>query len=153
MKMKKISVVFILFFVLLLSSGIFAQDIEPKSSVFKVSELNQKPKGIFDFLLNSTKFSMSHSYSVSYFSLGKRSFNQGLYLNTMNFQFSDPLTAQVRVGFMHQPFGGQDLMDGKSGKLFLERVMLKYQPSENTVLRIDFQSYPTSPFSPYYYRW
>jgi hypothetical protein len=71
----------------------------------------------------------------------------------MNFQFSDPLTAQVRVGFMHQPFGGQGLMDGKNGKLFLERVMLRYQPSENTVFKFDFQSYPASAVSPYYYRW
>ena len=153
MKMKKMSIFLLLSFMLIISPLIFAQDIEPKSSVFKVSALNQKPKGIFDFLLNSTKFSMSHSYSVSYFSLGKQSFNQGLYLNTMNFQFSDPLTAQVRVGFMHQPFGGQNLIGGKNGKLFLERVMLRYQPSENTVLKIDFQSYPSSALSPYYYRW
>jgi hypothetical protein len=151
--MKKGIVSILLFFILMSAPCIFAQDAEPKSNVFTVSSLTQKPKGIFDFLMNSSKFSMSHSYSVSFLSLGGRSFNQGLYLNTMNFQFSDPLTAQVRVGFMHQPFGGQELMDGKNGKLFLERVMLRYQPSENTVFKLDFQSYPASAVSPYYYRW
>lgn len=145
--------VFFCLFILLLSPSAFTQEVEPESNVFKISSLSQKPKGIFDFLFNSSNFSMSHSYSVSFFSLGNQSMNQGLYLNTMNYRISNPLTAQVRVGFMHEPFGGQGLMGGKSGKLFLQRAMIKYQPSEKTVFTIDFQRYPSPAISPYYSRW
>ena len=151
--MKKSMTGILLFAFLILSMSALAQDLEPKSNVFTVSKLAQKPKGIFDFFLNSGNFKMSHSYSVSFMSIGGHSFNQGLYLNTMDFRFSDPLTAQVRVGFMHQPFGGQGLMGNKSGKLFLQRAMLKYKPSENTVFSVEFQQYPSPAMSPYYYRW
>lgn len=124
-----------------------------KSMVFKPSDSGQKPKGFLNYLLNPSKFSMSHSYSVFYTSIGKQSFSQGLYLNTMNYRFSDPLMMQVRIGYVHQPFGGLGRTTGKNGALFVQRAMLQYKPSENMSFTIDYQVLPSSMVSPYYYNW
>src|SRR4030042_3511774 len=66
--------------------------------------LRLKPSGFLNALLDPGKFSMEQSYSVAFASSGARSMNQGLYLNTMKYKFSDPLFAQVRIGYLHQPF-------------------------------------------------
>lgn len=96
---------------------------------------------------------MSHSYSLSYMSVGRQHFNQGLYLNTLDIHIADPLQMQVRFGYLHQPFGdmnNQQLMDGK---LFLQRAMLKYEPAENMSIIFDYQTYPSPMMMPssYYY--
>lgn len=85
--------------------------------------------------------------------MGGKSFNQGLYLNTMNYQFSDPLFMQVRIGYIHQPFGMMNQSDDMNGKVFIERAMIEYKPAENMKLRIDYQVNPNAMVSPFYYRW
>jgi hypothetical protein len=150
--MKKGIIIFLLF---LMAAPVFvgAQSERPKSNVFKPSRMFEKPKGFLNYLIDPSKFSMSHSYSLSYFSIGNRSLNQGLYLNTMNYRFSDPLLMQVRIGFLHQPFGGVGMTNGMSGKLFIQRAMLQYKPSDKMSLTIDYQVLPASTRLPYYYRW
>jgi len=102
---------------------------------------------------------MTHSYTLSYFGYGGRGYNQGLYLNTMTYRFSDPLWAQVAVGYLHQPFGGPGAYNSQlNGKVFIERATVQYQPVKNTVLRIDYQAMPYNPYAnpyynPYYTRW
>ena len=47
---------------------------------------------------------MSHSYTMTVGSVGKYGFNQGVYLNTMQWRLADPLFMQIRLGYAHQPF-------------------------------------------------
>lgn len=95
--------------------------------------------------LDPTKFSMSHSYSMMFSSVGGHSFSQGLYLNTMKYQFSDPLSMFVQVGFSHQPFGnlGNDNLQTRN-QLFLSGAGLEYKPSENFKLQFQFSQTPGS---------
>ena len=126
-----------------------AQSKTSETNVFKPSSLDMRPKGFLDHLLDPTKFSMSHSYSISLFSMGKQSLSQGLYLNTINYRFSNPLLFQVRVGFLHQPFGGQGQSGNLNGQIFVQRAMLRYKPSEKMSITIDYQAYPSTMYSPY----
>jgi hypothetical protein len=136
------------------SSLIMAQFKETESNVFNPSSLLKQPAGLLDNLLSSSKFSMSHSYSVSYLSMGSQGFTQGLYLNTMNYRFSDPLLMQVRIGYLHQPFGRKGISENSNGTLFVQRAMLQYKPSNNFSIRIDYQSLPSSlMMSPYRRGW
>lgn len=130
-----------------------AQSQTPRSHVFKPSSIVSRPSGFLDSLLDPSKFSMSHSYSLSFFSVGKQTFNQGLYLNTMNYKFSDPLRMQVRIGFLHQPFGDMGMSQTTGSRVFVQRALLQYKPSDKMSISIDYQVLPSSLYySPYYYR-
>ena len=109
----------------------------------------QKPEGFLSNLINPEKFSMSQSYSFSVASGGGRTFNNGLYLNTMEYKFSDPLVAKVSIGFMHQPFRGPQITQNNQGEVFVQRATLQYRPSRKMMLTIDFQQNPT----PYFWRY
>ena len=128
-----------------------SQIVPGQTSPLKPSEMGVRPRGFLETLLDPSRFSMSHSYSVSLFSLGGQTLSQGLYLNTMNFKFSDPLTMQVRIGYLHQPFGGLQNQSPMNGKVFLQRARLEYKPSERTTFSIDIQQYPGPSLSPYPY--
>ena len=130
-----------------------AQSKDQQNNMLSNSQMFQRPSGFLDSLLDPSKFSMSHSYSLSYFSMGGRSFNQGLYLNTMNYQFSDPLFMQVRIGYAHQPFGMMNQSNGMNGKVFIQRAMIEYKPTKNMKLTIDYQVNPNTMVSPFYRRW
>lgn len=151
--MEKKNVLYVLAVSLIICGLAGAQSNESKKSVFKpeASGFIQKPTGFLNALLDPSRFSMSHSYSISLFSAGRQTFSQGLYLNTMNYKFADPLTMQVRVGFLHQPLGGGlGMTNGQNGKLFLQRAMVQYKPSEKMSITFDYQVYPYSMASPYY---
>ena len=72
-------------------------------------------------------------------------------------EFSDPLTMQVRVGYLHQPFGGVlnkgGMQNGINGTLFLQRAMIQYKPTKNMSITVDYQAYPSSMVSPFHYRY
>ncbi len=124
----------------------------------KTSDLNpfiglKQTQGFLDHLLKPNNLNISHSYSISCFNIGSRTVSQGLYLSTLNYKFSDPLMMQVKVGYLHHPFGmgGLDSQNSSNGKLFIQRAMFKYQPSKNMTFTIDFQQIPQTMISPYGY--
>jgi len=145
----------ILFVILIIPILGMAQTTTHQTSVFKPSKSGLQPRGILDSLLDPSKFSMSHSYSLAYGTYGKQAYNQGLYLNTMNYKFSDPLLMQVRIGFMHQPLGSMSMSNANNmnSKVFLQRAMLQYKPSDKMSITIDYQALPNSMYRPYSTRW
>jgi hypothetical protein len=126
---------------------------EAKTSIFKASELFRRTSGILDGVIDPSRFKMTQSYSLSFFSLGGQSFNQGLYLNTLNYRISDPLTARLQVGYLHQPLGGAGLTGSSAGRFFVRSASLEYKPSEKTQLFFDYQSMPAASISPFTRNW
>jgi hypothetical protein len=120
-----------------------------KTNLFKPSELVRKPGGIFGSLLDPSKFSMTHSYSISFLSMGNQAFNEGLYLNTMRYRISDPLSAQVQIGYLHQPLGAWGNSENTNGVLFVRSATFKYQPSDGLVVRFDYAAMPSTADSPF----
>ena len=100
--------------------------------------------------LDPTKFSMSHSYSLSFNSIGGQSHSQGLYLNTMKYQFSNPLTMYLQIGLLHRPFGTLGQNNLPNNELFLSGAGLEYKPSDNFKVQFEFNQQPYY-YSPYYY--
>ena len=100
--------------------------------------------------LDPNKFSMSHSYSLSFATSGGQSFNQGLYLNTMKYQFSEPLTVYMQVAFQHQPFGkfGNTRLN-VGNNLFISSSGVEYNPSDKFQLRFEFNQYLTQYLNPW----
>jgi hypothetical protein len=119
------------------------------TSIFRPSELFRRPSGILDGLIDPSRFRMTQSYSLSFFSAGSRSFNQGLYLNTMQYRLSDPLTATLQVGYLHQPLGGAGLTGSQAGQFFVRGASLEYKPSGKTQIYFDYQQVPAASISPF----
>lgn len=112
----------------------------------RVSELTERRSGGGFSLLDPSKFSMSHSYSMSYFSGSGNSGSIGLYMNTITYQISDPLTLRLGLGYWHQPLGFLNNSGGNSrlsGGKFLPNVSLDYRPSEKFRFLLDFRTVPT----------
>ena len=144
--MKRMTAVILL---VLLCAGLAGAQDDAKSSVFWPTKAFQVPTGFLSKLLDSSRFSMSQSYTLSFGKMGPYSLNTGLYLNTMNLRIADPLTMQVRVGLMHPLGGGTNNLYQAGTKLFVQRAMLQYQPSENFKVVIDYQAFPSAMMSPY----
>ncbi|MCJ7813747.1 hypothetical protein MUP95_10580, partial [bacterium] len=125
--MKKSIVLYCLILSLIVYDVAIEQSENEQSNILNNSQLFKKPAGFLDSLIDPSKFSMSHSYSLSYFSWGGKSFSQGLYLNTMNYQLSEPLFMQVRIGYAHQPFGIMNQSNGMNGKVFVQRALIEYK--------------------------
>lgn len=102
-------------------------------------------------LLDPSKFSMSHSYSMSYSSSGGRGRMVGLYMNTMNYRFSEPLSVTVHLGYLHQPFGTSDSNAMMSNNAFLSGFEVTYRPKKNLFLKIEYGAVPLTANS--YYRY
>ncbi len=92
-----------------------------------------------------SRFTMGHSYSMSYTTFGGNGYSLGEYTNMMQYQISDPLSVRLDVSLSHSPF---DSFGGKLGKELsgfrVSRAELNYRPSENTFLQIQFRQLPAS---------
>lgn len=102
--------------------------------------------------LNPNKFSMSQSYALEFTSFGGQTFNRGLYLNTMMYQLSDPITMYLQIGMQHQPFGSQVENSPYKSQIFVSGAGFQYKPSDNFKLQLEYSEQPGLYYSPYYYR-
>ena len=98
---------------------------------------------------------MSHSYSMSFASVGGSYQNLNAYTNTMNIAFSDRLQGRVDVSFFHSPFGGNNLYGANQNKpqVILSNAELNYKISDNATIRFQYHQLPYNSygFSPYGY--
>ena len=150
--MSKKFVLFFLVLFLLIPCFLKAQS-ENKSFIYNPLKGLQKTRGFLDHLIKPENFSMSQSYTLSFFNIGGSSISQGLYLNTMNYKISDPLMMQVRFGYLHHPFGTGGFYSSQesNNQFFIQRAMLHYKPSKNISFSIDYQQIPQTMISPYGY--
>ena len=101
-------------------------------------------------LLDPGKFSMSHSYMMSYLSSGGKGNMIGLYMNTMNYAISDPLSLTVHLGYLHQPFISGRTENVSLNQAIVSAFELSYQPRKDFFLKIEYGSAPYQ-YSPYYW--
>ena len=113
-----------------------AQSLKPSKVDDIVSLLGLKPE----------KFSMSHSYSVAFSSIGGRAYNSGLYLNTMRYNVSDPLTLYFQLGIQHQPFGNQIGDPSMNNQVFVSGAGVNFQPNDKFSLQLEFSQSPSSAY-------
>ncbi|MFH1009592.1 MAG: hypothetical protein V1800_19120 [Candidatus Latescibacterota bacterium] len=94
-------------------------------------------------LLNPERFHMSQSYSMSFASNGKQTSSTGMYLNTLTYQFSMPISVQLQLGYRHDPtmlFGG----GGASGQggLFVPNFDVMIQPIKAMTIQFHYGMVP-----------
>ena len=107
-------------------------------------------------LIDPSKISMSHSFSMSYFSFGGNSLSQSMYLNTIRYQIADPLTLKLQWGiqnFPHNTFMANH--PAFQGGPFISGAELDYRPTENIKVKFQYNRMPgyhNSYRYPYYSR-
>ena len=103
-------------------------------------------------IFDPSKFSMQHSFSMSYFSLGGRGVSQGLYLNTMTYQVSSPLLLKLQWGIQNFPYNSLAKNNPAfQGGFFLSGAELQYKPSDKLEMRIQFNRMPGNMYNSYMY--
>ncbi|MBN1561676.1 hypothetical protein JW998_15600 [candidate division KSB1 bacterium] len=101
--------------------------------------------------IDPSRFSMSHSYSMSYMAAGGQSFTQGLYLNTLSYQFTVPLTLSLQLGMAHNPFPGNGTANILQSGFFVSGAQLMYKPTEKTTIQLQFRQMPYQNYRGFYY--
>jgi len=93
-------------------------------------------------LLDPNRFHMTQSYSFLYSSSRAGSFNLGVYLNSIEYQISDPLQIRFDFAYLHSPGNlvsrRGTLPDGQ----ILPGLSLRWRPSKNFLFQFDYHEAP-----------
>jgi hypothetical protein len=100
--------------------------------------------------LDPNRLDISHSYQMGYMSIGNQGYTQGMYLNTLTYQFKIPLTLAFQWGIAFQPNFGIGNSSILQNGPFVSGAQLRYQPSNKFTIEIDYQRLPYN--SLYYYQ-
>lgn len=135
--MKKLTILIILLIPLIAQAQV-APDMKNKSYV------GNNPASLFD----PSKLTMKHSYSFAFYSGGGRTGNIGLYMNSIEYAFSDPLKIRIDLGFLHTP---SRLISGNTSiaddGVIVPGISLDWRPSKHFNLRLDYRQHAET------YRW
>lgn len=116
-----------------------------------LSQVIAKPSNglIFGFI-DPSKLSMQHNLSMSYMSFGKAGgMMVNSYMNTINYQISDPLFLRVNLGIMNSPYNSLQ-NPVLNNTQFFGGAELFYRPSENSLIKLGFDIRPGY-YGPGYY--
>lgn len=111
--------------------------------------LGRSAMGILD--LDPSRLHIQHSYQMNFASVGGKGFTQGVYLNTMTYEFKAPVALTLQWGIAHQPFNAMGASSFMQSGPFISGAQLRWRPRKNVLLQIDFSNNPYG-YSPYYYR-
>ncbi|MEA2031336.1 MAG: hypothetical protein U9N55_07060 [candidate division Zixibacteria bacterium] len=127
------------FFVLILCGSVSAQ-FSDEASLDKSTRSNSlgvAPVSHPSSLIDLSRLSWSHSYSLSYFS-GAQSGSVGLLNTTMYYEFSPNFSMAFNLGIIHN--AGMIWGDEKNNATLLPGFQLDYHPSEKFRLFIKMQT-------------
>lgn len=154
--MKKISILLMLIFIIFnVALGQLKDQNKPVNIKNEIIKPGLNYWSIFG-LIDPSRISMSHSYSMSFFSMGGKGLSQSLYLNTLKYQIADPLSLKVQWGIRNYPYNSfaKDSPLFNSG-LFFSGAELNYRPSDNLFLKLQYNAQPLYNYYygyPYRYR-
>ena len=135
--MKKILIIVILVFVLTLALNSYAQ----QSSIIKTERINNFTQVFSKYgLLDPAKFDMKQSLSMSYQSNGKQSLMSNMYVNTLSYQISKPLSMKIHLGVAHSPSAFSNVLESDETH-FLPGLELTYKPSKNFIIHFEYNTY------------
>ena len=101
--------------------------------------------------MNALNMTMNHSYSMTFSSFGGQMQNINAYTNSMLFDISENLDAQVDISFLHSPFGNSFMTNESLGsRILIDRARLDYQISDRANISLEFSQRPYH-YSPFGY--
>lgn len=110
-------------------------------------------------LLDPARFTMKQESIMSYSSGGGYGNNlMGMYINTMEYRFSIPLTMRLKLAYQNNMgglIGNKSYTGGNlgidTGRLYIPSFDMFYQPWKNTIFSFHYRDYSgTNPYNGYY---
>ncbi len=146
--MQRNIVVLILSFIFVIPATGFGQlkksDTERTDFATLVTNGQPRAKSIAGFLgLDPSRFQMTQSYTLGVMSIDGTAISQGVYLNSMTYNFSIPLTFNIEWGVRMNPMqaGNNPTFPGLNNGLFLSGASLEYKPSKNLQIGVHYSTY------------
>ncbi len=107
-------------------------------------------------LFDPSRMTFSHSLSSSYMASGSNGVMQNLFMETIGYRISDPLSLTVNMGYLNQPYSTFQQSPGfQSSGAFIGSAALTWRPRQNMFLHLEVGNIPTyggygsNPFGPY----
>ncbi|MBI5646182.1 MAG: hypothetical protein HY962_04555 [Ignavibacteriae bacterium] len=136
---KHISLLFIL---LSVSAHAQFRGQEPRTPSVEEHQIQRSSSSVFGFF-DPSRFSMSHSVSMGYLSMGREGLGYSAYTNSMKYQISDPLSVRADITMMYSPVGSLSAkLNNTFSGIFLERARIDYRPSKEFGVSLQFQQMP-----------
>ncbi len=100
--------------------------------------------------LDASRMTFNHSYSMSYLASGNQGVMRGLFMETIGYRISNPLSLTVNLGYMHQPYSslGPDGLTQEGS--FVGGAALTWRPAKNMFLHLEVANYPQYNYNPYW---
>jgi hypothetical protein len=99
-------------------------------------------------LFDPSKLKMHQSYTLGYYSGAGGSGSVGYYLNSIEYNFSNPLKVRLDLGFLHNP---SSILSGNSSRagVFVPGVSLDWRPASSFHFMLDFRQMPAFNYGGY----
>ncbi len=92
-------------------------------------------------ILDPSRLSFSHYFSTSYISSGGEGVMRNLFMETIGYRLSNPLTLTFNVGYMHEPYSTMTSEGPLQSGKFLGSAALTWRPSPNMFLHFEVANY------------
>jgi hypothetical protein len=140
-----------------IGSAQFKAQLEQEPSVADAMMRSDQSSLLFGWF-DPSKFSMHHSLSMSYQTMGGQGVSLGMYTNSMAYQITDRLNARADVSLMYSPYNTFSAPGGKKNdlsKIFLSNAEVNYRPWDNFQIRLQYRQAPygTYGYSPMMNSW
>ena len=142
-----------------LASGSASAQFKPEASRESESPgglITQPPSTMMFGWFDPSKFSMHHSFELSYLSAAGQGMSLGTYTNTMMYQFADNLNARADVSMSFTPTNSFSAFGAKGANnfsgVYLRNAQISYRPWENFQVQVQYSQIPygTYGFSPFF---
>ena len=100
--------------------------------------LGIKTLGLFD----RSRMTFSHSITSSYTAFGGEGVMRNLFMETIGYRISEPLTLTLNLGFLNQPYSTYQQSDFFESGAFIGSASLTWRPKDNMFLRVEFGNLP-----------
>ena len=104
--------------------------------------------------LDPSRMTFGTSYSMSYATSGSRGLMQGLFMETIGYHLSNPLSLTFNLGFQHTPYSSFGPDGLTRSARFVGGAALDWRPAQNMFLRFEIANYPSyygmSDYQPYW---
>lgn len=153
--MRKIITILLVLGFAFITEAQFKEELNNKQSVREGFLTRDLSSNIFGFI-DPSKFSMDHTFSMSYSAFGGQGVAMGVYTNSMRYDFNSNLNVEVDASIVNSPYNtlGDGFTNSING-LYLSRAAINYKPTENTAISIQLRqgpgAYYNSYYSPYYF--
>ena len=152
---KAVAVAVMLLVVAFAAQAQFKNQAEPQQTSSGGLITQPSSSNFFFGWFDPNRFTMHHSFSLSYMTFGGQGMSLGTYTNSMMYQFADNLDARADVSLSYSPFNSFGMKGTKDlSGIYLSRAQVDYRPWENVSVQLQYRQIPYGYFnSPFYHPW